>query len=73
MFQGASWHKPDHYFVLYDLEQYVSALLKMNSDYRNAGAFARKQAENALNSAFFSSDRAIATYAEKIWKIDRAQ
>ena len=73
LFQGASWHKPDHYFVLYDLEQYVSALLKMNSDYRNAGAFARKQAENALNSAFFSSDRAIATYAEKIWKIDRAQ
>ncbi len=73
LFQGASWHKPDHYFVIYDLEQYVSALLKMNSDYRNAGAFARKQAENALNSAFFSSDRAIATYAEKIWKIDRAQ
>lgn len=68
---GASWHRPDHYFVLHDLESYVRALLAANGDYADGKGFAKKQLENAAHSAFFSSDRSIADYAEKIWEIDR--
>ncbi len=66
---GASWHAADNYFVLYDLESYVDALLKINADYRDRRAFAVKQLENVANSAYFSSDRTIKEYAEDIWEI----
>ncbi|MDE6373410.1 MAG: glycogen/starch/alpha-glucan family phosphorylase, partial [Clostridia bacterium] len=66
---GASWHKPDNYFVLYDLGSYVKALLKINADYKDGRAFAVKQLENIANSAYFSSDRTIKEYASDIWKI----
>lgn len=66
---GASWHKPDNYFVLYDLQSYVDALLKINEDYKNSKEFALKQLKNAANSAYFSSDRTIKEYARDIWKI----
>ena len=71
LFEGASWHKPDHYFVLYDLKSYVEALLRVNKEYRDRDFFARKQLLNAINSAFFSSDRAIETYVKAIWKIEK--
>ena len=66
---GASWHKPDNYFVLHDLESYVNALLKINADYKSGKAFAVKQLKNIANSAYFSSDRTIKEYAEDIWDI----
>ncbi len=66
---GASWHKPDNYFVLYDLSSYKEALLKINSDYGDEKAFAVKQLKNVANSAYFSSDRTINEYAADIWKI----
>ncbi len=66
---GASWHRPDNYFVLYDLPSYVDTLLKINGDYSDRHAFAVKQLKNVANSAYFSSDRAIKEYAEDIWQI----
>lgn len=69
LFEGASWHKPDHYFVLYDLESYGDALLKVNQEYKDSELFAHKQLYNAISSTFFSSDRAIEAYAESIWDI----
>lgn len=66
---GASWHPADNYFVLYDLQSYVNALLKINADYKDKKAFALKQLENAAHSAYFSSDRTIKEYAEEIWEI----
>ena len=66
---GASWHKPDQYFVLHDLQSYVDALLKINSDYKNKNDFALKQLNNTANSAYFSSDRTIKEYAKNIWEI----
>ena len=55
--------------MLYDLESYVDALLKINADYKDRRAFAIKQLENVANSAYFSSDRTIKEYAEDIWEI----
>ena len=67
---GASWHKPDNYFVLHDLQSYVDALLKINADYKNKKEFAVKQLKNIANSAYFSSDRTIKEYATDIWEIE---
>lgn len=70
LFKGASWHKPDHYFVLHDLESYVATLLKVNKDYKDTELFASKQIHNAINSIFFSSDRSIKDYAKNIWGLE---
>ncbi len=68
---GASWHKPDHYFIFRDLPEYVSALIAVNRDSADQQGFATKQMENTAHAAFFSSDRSIAEYAEIIWLIER--
>lgn len=70
LLDGASWHKPDHYYLLGDLESYVEAKLRSNREYsENRIAFARKQWLNMCNAGKFSSDRTIADYAENIWNI----
>ena len=67
---GASWHKPDHYFIFRDLEEYYRAILRVNADYRNRTDFAAKQIKNVANSYYFSSDRSVAEYAKKIWSLN---
>lgn len=70
LLDGASWHKPDHYYVLGDLENYVQAKLKANSDFKNNhGEFIKKCWINMTSAGKFSSDRTIADYANEIWKI----
>ena len=66
---GASWHNPDNYFVLYDLDSFIDVILKINRDYSDKRAFALKQLKNTANSAYFSSDRTIKEYAKEIWEI----
>ncbi|MDE6678454.1 MAG: glycogen/starch/alpha-glucan phosphorylase [Ruminococcus sp.] len=70
LLDGASWHAPDHYYLLGDIESYVKTKLQSNSDYGSDRlAFARKQWLNMCNAGKFSSDRTIADYAENIWNI----
>lgn len=70
LLDGASWHTPDNYYLLGDLESYVEAKLKSNADYgTNRMEFAKKQWLNMCNAGKFSSDRTIADYAENIWNI----
>ena len=69
LLDGASWHEPDNYYLLGDLESYVEAKLKCNSDYKDKATFGRKMWLNMCNCGKFSSDRTIADYAENIWKI----
>lgn len=66
---GASWHKPDHYYLLLDFEDYVNAKIKVNRDYKDRYSFAKKQWLNMCNAGRFSSDRTIEEYANDIWKI----
>lgn len=71
---GASWHVPDHYYLLGDLESYVEAKLRANADYKNdKAAFASKCWKNMVNAGKFSSDRTIRDYAEEIWKIEKVK
>ena len=69
LMEGASWHKPDNYYLLGDLDSYVKAKLKSNADYKDSLAFARKCWMNIASAGKFSSDRTIRQYAEEIWHI----
>ncbi|MBR6386489.1 MAG: glycogen/starch/alpha-glucan phosphorylase [Ruminococcus sp.] len=69
LLDGASWHKPDHYYLLGDIQSYVDKKLECIGDYGEK-AFARKQWLNMCNAGKFSSDRTIADYAENIWNIE---
>ncbi|MCL2693496.1 MAG: glycogen/starch/alpha-glucan phosphorylase [Oscillospiraceae bacterium] len=67
---GASWHVPDHYYLLGDFNSYVNAKLQINADYRdNRDEFFKKCWVNMASAGKFSSDRTIKDYAESIWKI----
>ncbi|MEG2814106.1 MAG: glycogen/starch/alpha-glucan phosphorylase, partial [Oscillospiraceae bacterium] len=66
---GASWHKPDNYFLLYDFEDYVNKKLQLNSDYKNKREFSKKCLLNIANSSIFSSDRTVSEYAKDIWHV----
>ena len=67
--EGASWHTPDHYYLLLDFIPYCDARLKANRDYAKREEFAKKCLLNAANAGKFSSDRTIRQYAEEIWKV----
>ena len=70
LLDGASWHAPDHYYLLGDMRDYVETKLRCISDYSSDRlGFARRQWLNMCNAGKFSSDRTIADYAENIWGI----
>ncbi len=69
LLEGATWHKPDHYFLFADFDSYVDAKLQANRDYKNRNAFGRKCLINVANAGKFSSDRTIRDYAEEIWRL----
>ncbi|MBR1430198.1 glycogen/starch/alpha-glucan phosphorylase [Ruminococcus sp.] len=70
LLDGASWHAPDHYYLLGDMRDYVETKLRCINDFSaDRLAFARKQWLNMCNSGKFSSDRTIADYAANIWDI----
>ena len=68
--KGASWHKPDQYFVLKDFDEYRKIQKMVNIDYRNRKEWAKKAWMNIANAGKFSSDRTISQYASEIWGIE---
>ena len=66
---GASWHAPDHYYILLDLLPYIDAKLMANREYRDSLAFGRKCLLNTVAAGKFSSDRAVKQYASEIWHV----
>ena len=73
LLEGASWHKPDHYFILKDYPSYMEAKLAAIRATRDAVAFAKMGLHNIAGAGKFSSDRTIREYAEQIWhtRVDR--
>lgn len=69
LLEGASWHKPDHYFILRDLPEYIETKIKVNNDYKDRRSFGRKCLMNTANCGQFSSDRTILQYATELWKV----
>lgn len=69
LLKGASWHKPDQYYLLHDFLSYCDAKLRVNREYGEREAFARKCIMNIAGAGTFSSDRTIAQYASEIWNV----
>ena len=67
--KGASWHEPDHYYLLLDFNDYLETKKRVNADYKNKKEFYKKCWLNMCNAGKFSSDRTIKEYAEEIWHI----
>ncbi len=68
---GASWHSPDNYYLLGDLESYIEVKLKCIGDFGDRKNIAKKMWFNTCNAGKFSSDRTINDYAENIWHIGK--
>ena len=68
LLEGASWHKPDNYYLLYDFKPYLEMKLKVNADYGTDEWF-KKCLINTASAGKFSSDRTILGYCKDIWKI----
>ncbi|ABR47855.1 glycogen/starch/alpha-glucan phosphorylase [Alkaliphilus metalliredigens QYMF] len=69
LLEGASWHKPDNYYLLKDFDDYREAQRKAEIAYADEIAWARKCWMNIANAGKFSSDRTITEYAKQIWHI----
>ena len=60
--------EPDHYLVLYDLEDYIRAKLLVNSEY-GTDEFVTKSLMNMVSAGKFSSDRSVRDYRDNIWHV----
>ncbi|MFZ2537710.1 MAG: glycogen/starch/alpha-glucan phosphorylase [Oscillospiraceae bacterium] len=69
LLEGASYHKPDNYYLLGDFNRYIEAKIRLNNDYKNQLDFYKKCFINMCNAGKFSSDRTINDYAKNIWNI----
>ena len=67
--KGASWHKPDHYFITVDFDDYLKTKLQAIADTADQISFAKKCLMNVANAGKFSSDRTILQYAKEIWNV----
>lgn len=65
---GAAWHKPDNYYLLLDFADCLETRKRLNSESRDS-SFIVKRFINTASAGYFSSDRSIAEYAQKIWNI----
>ena len=68
LLEGASWHQPDHYFLLMDYESYMAAKLKAIRAAKNKVKFAKMCLGNIAGAGKFSSDRTIAEYWDGFWR-----
>jgi starch phosphorylase len=68
---GAQPARPhgDEYFVLADFDAYVACQARVATTWREPSRWARMAILNIANMGFFSSDRSIREYAERIWRV----
>ncbi len=59
----------DHYLVLADFRAYMEAQAAVDAAWVDDHVWTKASILNAARSGFFSSDRAIREYAEKVWKV----
>lgn len=60
---------PDVYMVLRDFEEYSNMQSRLSELYKNRKEWVKKAIMNTASSGYFSSDRTINEYNEKIWHL----
>ncbi|MCT4607302.1 MAG: glycogen/starch/alpha-glucan phosphorylase [Marinisporobacter sp.] len=63
----------DKYFVLKDFEPYCNIQAVVNKDYQDQEGWLRKAIVNVANAGYFSSDRSVSEYNEKIWGLEKVE
>ena len=56
-----------------DFDSYVKTAEEMVKDYGDRSGWLKKSVINIASAGYFSSDRSISEYAEKIWGIPTAK
>ncbi len=59
----------DPYMVVRDFDAYVAAQIQVSREFLNKELWTKKAVLNTAHSGFFSSDRTIREYNEKIWHL----
>ena len=59
----------DPFMALADFESYLQAQQRVDELYRNPDEWTRKAILNVARTGFFSSDRSMRDYRERIWKV----
>ena len=60
----------DYYQAFADFRSYVETQHQVDEKYKNQNAWVDSALQNIVNMSFFSSDRTIKEYAEKIWQVE---
>ncbi|WP_439327516.1 glycogen/starch/alpha-glucan phosphorylase [Lonepinella sp. BR2357] len=68
LLNGLRYH--DFYQAFADFRSYVETQKDVDEKYKDQAAWVDSALQNIVNMSFFSSDRTIAEYAEKIWHIE---
>ncbi|CAO3635993.1 unnamed protein product [Mucor fragilis] len=59
----------DYYLISTDFKSYLQKHTEVDDTYRDKASWNKKSIMCTAGMGFFSSDRAVRTYAEKIWKL----
>lgn len=60
----------DYYQAFADFRSYMETQHQVDEKYKNQNAWVDSALQNIVNMSFFSSDRTIKEYAEKIWQVE---
>jgi starch phosphorylase len=66
----ASLRDSDPYFVLYEFDEYVQKQKTIDELYKDRFAWLSRCLKSIARSSWFSGDRAVYEYSEKIWKLE---
>lgn len=71
LLQGLQYH--DYYQAFADFRSYVETQKVVDEKYKQRDQWIESTIQNIVNMGFFSSDRTIKEYAERIWKVEPVQ